>query len=180
MIVYNHVYINTDDCLALAEVHALWVLSSLPRWLEKQINLPALLKFYQHFGASGGIFPCLNTPCAIPQLFSTTPNQTSMCTERSLQIKALAEQEGERHKNNLWWGLLNESIIPAELPHDITEELEENSNQDYCGWSERVQNQVAKQTYTYVLSLLWVIECLQTNCEELAYINLPYEHTVCL
>lgn len=61
----------------------------------------SLLVFYQHFGASGGIFPGLNTLCAIPQLFSTTPNQTSMCSERSLQIKAPAEQEGEHHKNNL-------------------------------------------------------------------------------
>ena len=123
--------------------------------------------------ASRGIFPGLTTLRAIPQLFSTTPNQTSMCTERSLKIKAQAEREGERRKNNLWWGLLNESIIPAELTHDRAEELQENSNQDYCGWSETAQNQVAKQTRTYVLPLLWVIDCLQTNCEELAYINPP-------
>lgn len=42
-----------------------------------------------------------------------------MCTKRSLQIKAEAEQEGERQKNNLWWGLLNESVIPTVLTHDI-------------------------------------------------------------
>lgn len=28
------------------------------------------------------------------------------------QIKAKVEQEGERHKNDLWWDLLNEGIIP--------------------------------------------------------------------
>lgn len=155
--------ISNLDCTASAEVNTLWLLSSKPEWLEKQIN------FYQHFGASGGIFPGLNSLRVILQLFSTTPNQTSMCTERSLQIKALAEQKSEHHKNNRWWGLLNESIIS----YNLTEKLRGNSYQDYCGWSETAQNQVVKQTYTCVLTLLCLIECLQTNCEELACINPP-------
>lgn len=98
--------------LSLAELHALWVLSTPQTWLEEQRSssssatvLPAFRGIWCYSGA--------NTLRAIPQLFSTAPSQTSMFTERSHQIKAKAEQEGERRKNNLWWGLLNESIIPG-------------------------------------------------------------------
>lgn len=73
MIVYNHVYINTDDCLALAEVHALWVLSSLPRWLEKQINLPAFAKVLPAFWGIWWYFPLSEyTVCNSAAIFHHT------------------------------------------------------------------------------------------------------------
>lgn len=76
------------------------------------------------------------------------------------------------------WAPQKQSVMrPVKWEHNLWKQTQTRTT---VGGQRQLKTRVAKQTHAHVLPSLGVIDCLQTNCEELAHVNFPYYGLVCL